>query len=180
MTKPSLFSSNSPSLKTIFVTLIVLLALGIPRLKDAYHYVMVDEPLWLYRSANFLNALKQQSWINTYQINHPGVITMWVGASGLFIFHPEVYQAQTKQLNLRQFESLLSQLNVSPLDILATDRRLIGLVITIVLGIAFLYTSGLIGLSAASLGFLLIAFDPFQLALSRILHLDGLLSSFML
>ena len=38
----------------------------------------------------------------------------------------------------------------------------------------------LLGFWAALCGFVLMAFDPFHLAHSRLLHLDGLVSSFML
>jgi 4-amino-4-deoxy-L-arabinose transferase-like glycosyltransferase len=51
---------------------------------------------------------------------------------------------------------------------------------TITLLLAYLYARRLIGLIPALCGFLLIAFDPFHLALTRLLHLDGLLSNFML
>jgi 4-amino-4-deoxy-L-arabinose transferase-like glycosyltransferase len=51
---------------------------------------------------------------------------------------------------------------------------------TITLLVAYLYARKLIGFLPALTGFLLIAFEPFNLALTRLLHLDGLLSSLFL
>jgi hypothetical protein len=50
----------------------------------------------------------------------------------------------------------------------------------IVLALAFLSAGRLLGWLTALLGFLLIAFDPFSIALARLLHPDGLLSGFVL
>ncbi|MGB9639885.1 MAG: ArnT family glycosyltransferase [Anaerolineales bacterium] len=166
-------------LRTFLITLMVGTMFAVPRLINPNHYVMVDEPLWLYRSANFVNALKERDWKFTYQINHPGVTTMWVGAAGLIISHAEVFQEQNGQLNYRQYEEFLKKINVNPFDILVTDRILMALVTAITLTIAFVFAWDLLGLVPTLLGFGFLAFDPFHLALSRILHLDGLLSNFM-
>ena len=179
MKKIYYFLKTPSRLIIILITFLVGMMFAVPRLITPDHYVMVDEPLWLYRSANFLNALKEHDWRFTYQINHPGVTTMWVGATGLLISHPEVVREQTGQLNYRQYEDLLAKLKVNPFDILVTDRILMALVTTVTLTIAFFYAWDLVGLLPALLGFSFIAFDPFHLALTRILHLDGFLSNFM-
>ncbi len=51
---------------------------------------------------------------------------------------------------------------------------------TLALSMAFVFAWRLFGLVPALLGFLFIALDPFHVAHSRILHLDGMLSSFLL
>jgi 4-amino-4-deoxy-L-arabinose transferase-like glycosyltransferase len=50
----------------------------------------------------------------------------------------------------------------------------------IALGLALLCAWRLLGLWPAFLGFLLIAFDPFHIGLTRLLHLDGLMASLLL
>jgi 4-amino-4-deoxy-L-arabinose transferase-like glycosyltransferase len=67
-----------------------------------------------------------------------------------------------------------------PVDVLAAGRTIVVLGITIVLAIAFLEAVRLTGLWAALLGLLLVASDPFHIALSRVLHVDALMSSLML
>jgi 4-amino-4-deoxy-L-arabinose transferase-like glycosyltransferase len=67
-----------------------------------------------------------------------------------------------------------------PVDVLSAGRAIMALGITLVLAIASLAAVRLIGFWAALLGFLLIASDPFHIALSRVLHVDALLSSLML
>jgi len=180
MQKNNPISRSHSLIRNTIIALFLGLTIAIPRVLAPDHYVMVDEPLWLYRSANFLNALKEKDWQNTYQIYHPGVSTMWAGAAGLLFSHPEVFQAQKGQLNYRQFEELLAALKVTPLKVLAFDRLFTGFVTAITLLLAFFYAYDLIGLLPALLGFFLIAFDPFHLALTRILHPDGFFSNFMI
>ena len=50
----------------------------------------------------------------------------------------------------------------------------------LILGTSFLFATRLFGMKPALVGFLLIAFDPFHIALSKILHLDGMLADLML
>ncbi len=56
------------------------------------------------------------------------------------------------------------------------------MVIAIVIAVSLAYLSAvrLVGLLPALVGFLLLAFDPFLIALSRLLHVDGLVSALML
>ena len=71
-------------------------------------------------------------------------------------------------------------MGLNALDLLKTGRAFMVAGVVITLALAFLEAVRLIGLLPAILGFLLIAFDPFLIALSRLLHLDGLVSALML
>jgi predicted membrane-bound dolichyl-phosphate-mannose-protein mannosyltransferase len=50
----------------------------------------------------------------------------------------------------------------------------------VILVLSFVYARRLVGWLPAFLGFTLIAFDPFHIALTRLLHLDGLFSNLVL
>jgi uncharacterized membrane protein len=74
----------------------------------------------------------------------------------------------------------LEALGHKPIDLMAAGRTFIVLLNVIALALAFLYARRLVGLWPALVAFLLIAFDPFQIALSRLLHPDALLAPLML
>ena len=42
-------------------------------------FLVDDESLWLCRSIGFHEALRAGDWRGTYQSEHPGVVTMWLG-----------------------------------------------------------------------------------------------------
>ncbi len=67
-----------------------------------------------------------------------------------------------------------------PIDLLAAGRTFVVFFNVVALTLAFLYARRLVGLWPALVSFLLIAFDPFHIALSRFLHPDSLLSTLML
>jgi hypothetical protein len=67
-----------------------------------------------------------------------------------------------------------------PLNLLEAGRTFVVIGNLILLALAFLAAVRLLGLLPALLGFLLIAFDPFSIAISRLLHPDALLSALML
>jgi len=51
---------------------------------------------------------------------------------------------------------------------------------TLILLLCFLYASRLIGTIPALISFLFVAFEPYHIALTRLLHLDGLVGNLML
>ena len=57
----------------------------VPRLNAIWRgFITPDEPIWVYRSFRFLQALSARRWPDTFQIGHPGVVTMWMGALGIW------------------------------------------------------------------------------------------------
>lgn len=161
--------------------LILLAAAWAPRVQGLHQYVTTDEHLWLTRSAQFYYALLHGDYASTYQKEHPGVTTMWAGAAGFARISPAYRDRPVKQLNRYQFETYLTQVSdTSFLDILVAGRTFMVMATTLALALGFLYARRLIGTLPALVGFLLVALDPFHLALTRLLHLDGLLSSLML
>jgi hypothetical protein len=160
---------------------LILLAILLPRILALDRFVTPDEDNWVYRSANFYYALGQRDFASTYQKEHPGVTTMWAGVAGFLVRYPEYRASQFGQIiRPPKFDRYLRRIaQIQPLEILVASRYFIVLGNTLVLLLAFIYARSLIGTPAAILGILLIAFDPFHIALTRILHTDGSLSSLL-
>jgi hypothetical protein len=161
--------------------ILILLAIVLPRIIALDRFVTPDEDKWLYRSANFYYALGQRDFASTAPTGHPGVTTMWAGVAGFLARYPEYRGSGLGQVfrppKLDRYLRKIAQ--VPPLEILVASRYFIVLGIAIVLVLGFFYAQSLIGTPAAVLGFLLIAFDPFHIALTRILHTDGTLSGLL-
>ena len=71
---------SKPATAWIGLVIVIALYAGV-RLLDLDRLVTTDEPFWLGASANFYRALKTGDFANTYQLEHPGVLTMWGGVS---------------------------------------------------------------------------------------------------
>jgi 4-amino-4-deoxy-L-arabinose transferase-like glycosyltransferase len=162
----------------LLVALLVLfLAVRLPALG---RFVTTDEALWLRRSANFYYAVSNGDWASTFQSEHPGLVTMWAGAAGFQIEFPQYGQVGIPDVHDDQLVDLMENRGVSPMQVLSTARLVLVLIHAAAFGAAWPFARRLLGLHAAAIGMALIALDPFTIAHQRLLHLDGLLASFML
>lgn len=162
--------------------LVFVLAFWLPRGLALDRVVTPDEKRWLRRSGDFYQALLQGDFANTYQSGHPGVTTMWIGAAGFLWLYPAYAyegpgQGARKEQEIGDFLRVQGQ---EPLDMLGASRVLMVLAVAVIMGAAFLAALRLVGFLPAFVGLLFIAADPFHIAFSRLLHLDGLASSLML
>ncbi len=148
-----------------------LLAL-VPRLVGLGVTVTTDEPSWVKRSAGFALALLNGDWLNTFQSNHPGVTTMWSGAIGLMV------KGLLQGAGLAAF---LEDVLVNPFQAsLFPAARLLTTVLTAACVVAvYLLVKKLFDPEMALLAAFLLAFDPFYLAHSRVIHHDALGTTFM-
>ncbi|MFC2055717.1 ArnT family glycosyltransferase [Chloroflexota bacterium] len=164
----------------ILAALIFTAAVWIPRRMDLNRAVTADEIKWIARSYNFYLALNEREYSATYQAPHPGVSVMWLGAAGLLKeYQPhlgKLHDIGDEIITETYFRGILN----NPLENLVSSRIFLSYAHLIVLLLAFWITIRLIGLYSALVAFLLIAFDPFHLALTRLLHLDGLLGNLYL
>jgi 4-amino-4-deoxy-L-arabinose transferase-like glycosyltransferase len=144
----------------------VALTILLPRAPALDQFITPDENAWSGRSQLFLDALHSGDYAGTYQTEHPGVTTMWSGIAGRL---------------LGPLFPVEDAANWNDKDAgIAAGRTFVALANTVALSLAFVFAWQLFGLLPALLGVLLIALDPFHLAHSRVLHLDALLSSFVL
>ena len=145
-------------------------------------YVTPDEAAWVGRSASFYYALAHRDFAGTFQHSHPGVTATWAGTLAFRLRYPALaWEANQKVAkNWKNVEPFLREHGVSPLEVLKTARIFMVFGTALALALAFLEAVRLAGLLAASIGFGLIAFDPFYAGLTRLLHLDGLMAGLML
>jgi 4-amino-4-deoxy-L-arabinose transferase-like glycosyltransferase len=169
-----------------WVTALIFIFLGLasllPRIIGLDRFVTTDEVPWLVRSANFYYALGQREFEETYIAEHPGVITMWVESVVYLIDYPQYRgfgQGYFDSDKYAQFEEFIVSLGIEPHNILVKSRTIIVIINAALLLAAFYFGRLLVGSIPALFSFLLIAFDPFHIATTRLAHLDGLTSGFL-
>jgi len=161
--------------------LVVLLALWLPRGLGLDRFVTVDEPRWLVRSAGFYAALAKGDLKSTYQKEHPGVTVTWAGTAGfLWRFPGYIKIVPTGSITPTRLHNYMRSYGVPSLNVLAAGRFFLVIAILAALGLSCLLAARMLGMLPAALAFLFVALDPFSIGLSRLLHLDGLLSALML
>jgi hypothetical protein len=171
----------SPILLEISVMCLIALTIYLPRWVKLNRVVTPDEDRWLERSGNFNLALYQGNYARTYQKEHPGVTLMWVGAVAydrLFQEYQDNHPEYRDRITKSYFNKGIAWQN--PLAMLVESRKILAILNTIILLLAYWFVRRMIGVGPALIGFALIAFDPFHLALTRLMHLDGLLANFYL
>lgn len=149
---------NLRILNVIIPILIFVIAL-IPRIYALDTGLTYDERLWLARSPKFFEAVLEQDWVHTYQALHHGVTTMWV--SGLSMH-------------------LLRTAGMGFGDVLFTGRLPIALITSGAILIAYIILARIFNQKIALLSAVLMALDPFFITHSRFIHLDAMLTVFML
>ncbi|HEV2108660.1 MAG TPA: hypothetical protein VGR16_10395 [Thermomicrobiales bacterium] len=161
---------------------IVAVAIWLPRAMALDRTVTPDEHIWLARSANFYYALAHADLAGTLQFIHPGVTVMWVGAAAFLVDYPSYVLDAPGQVH-QWFDSSLTDVlrehGRAPLELLIASRNALVIAHTIVLAVAFLQAIKLIGRGPATIGFLLIALNPFHIGLSQLLHLDAMTGNLM-
>ncbi len=166
----------------ILIVLSISLLIWLPRGLGLDRYATADENAWLTRSANFYRALAHGDWAGTFQRHHPGVTLTWAGTLGFLTTYPRYSSEADRNVGwlAEELTPLLRAQGHEPVDLLAAGRSFAVLLIVLALTLSFVFAWRVWGLWPALIGSLLLAFDPFHIAHSRLMHLDGLLSSFML
>ena len=165
----------------LIAALLSLLALA-PRAVGLNAFATWDELFWTHASLRFWRALDQGSLARTYVIGQPGVVTMWLGtlvhtgrsALGGEAVYDTIRAAGRPRYSaddLTTLGPLAEQWEGLPLAIAATA--------SLAVGVMYLLLRRLVGDRAALLGGLLLAFDPFFIAHSRVFALDAVLASLM-
>ena len=167
----------------VCIVLVLFILALLPRVLSLNAFITWDEPMWVYRSIKFLTALREMDFGGTFLVGHPGVMTMWAGATGISI---------QRLLGSGSATDLAWLSNLSPLDPRDTEalRKLAPFLSAAKLPAVVLHAACIVGIyllarklfdpKAALLAALLLALDPFHLALSRVLHIDALAADFMI
>lgn len=151
------------NIQQLAVGLLLFLVILIPRVISLETGWSYDEDHWVRSSWQFLDAVSEGKWERTYLSYHPGVLTTWGGAIGLWIYG---------------FAEGLPQ--PYTVDTLKATRVPIALMVSIGLILAYFLLTKIYRRSLAVLAILFIAINPFYLAHSRLAHTDALLTTFIL
>jgi hypothetical protein len=159
--------------ENIAVGFFLFLVAFLPRAFGLNVFITPDEYLWIERSGQFLAALLRADWAATFQVGHPGLITRWTGVLGILATYLPRLQTASG------FQDLLADMGAHLPEVLAATRYPTATLTSMgVVGLYFLVRP-LFGQRAALLSAVLLALEPFYLALSRVIHHDALSMTFM-
>jgi 4-amino-4-deoxy-L-arabinose transferase-like glycosyltransferase len=153
------------------------------RLAPLGRYVTPDEPAWVYRSIRFADALFTRDWASVPSTGHPGVTTMWLGALGVTAHRLLSPAESAAHLDWIRRMAWLAPENGEAFRHLAffLPGGRIAMALASTIGIATLYPllARLLDRRAALLAVGLLAFDPFLIGHSGLLHTDALQAIFV-
>lgn len=160
-------TETSLRVPAIVVALLLIVLALVPRLLAPGDFWTADEAKhWSVRVDTFLPAVQEGNYAATNLVGHPGVTTMWLGSLGVLLHQG------------------LAHLGVVPADDPALYRMFLRVPIAIVtslcIGGGYLLLRRLIGNRIALMTAILWIGDPFLVAHSKVLHVDALLTSFLL
>lgn len=165
---------------TWLIGLVIFIVAFVPRALGLDSFIAIDEARWVYRSAffwrailagNFAQASAEVATPDVGETFASGVPVMWLGGLGL----TAKYWADSARSadNLSDYLALVPQKTEKiSLDFYAWTRRPFVLLASLFLVSFYLLLSRLIKPAAALLAALLLAFDPFFIGLSRLVHND--------
>jgi 4-amino-4-deoxy-L-arabinose transferase-like glycosyltransferase len=172
MRSPDHLLKAHPRLIAWGLSLLVFLVAFVPR---AYYQVS-RSLVWYTRSYEFASAVRYGHWADTYFRYHPGVMTMWIAGPPMFLYNRHVIEKGAD----RQFIELLGW----PED--HTGQQLEVGVIALALVISLGIMAGgwllrdLLDWRAGLAASLMMALGPPFLSSSKQLHVDALMTVFML
>lgn len=166
----------------VTIVIVFLAAFVLPRLIGLGTYVTADEPQYLKLSARYYLLLSAGRFSETDLIVHPGVPALSSGALAFWLLFPDYPDDPrvTDTIADLRFHQVLRDRGASLLYMLAASRAVMIGLQAVVLALAFTAGQRVFGYWPSLLAVLLVSFDPFYFANSRILQPDGLLSAVML
>jgi hypothetical protein len=120
--------------------------------------------IWQTRAQAFMDAVAGGDWAATLQAPHPGVTTMWLAGLGRAV--SSVFSPGFDTLPVAR----QSAIELIP----------IALVVSLCIALAYRLLARVFDPQVAAVGALLVALDPYHISLSKAVHVDALVSVFML
>jgi 4-amino-4-deoxy-L-arabinose transferase-like glycosyltransferase len=130
--------------------------------------------VWYDRSVHFWDALMTGRFGDTYQRHHPGVTTMWIAGFGLRLYVAAQGWSSDALVDLPP--AMLSPQG----EPAQAATAVLGFSIATCVILVYVLLVRMIGWSIAFCAGCLLALDPFYITHSKMIHVDGLLASFML
>jgi hypothetical protein len=127
-------------------------------------YPVARSTLWHPRALQFIQAVSKRDWGATLLASHPGVTTMWLAGIANRLGSAFIPDFDQQLLHQQMAVELL------PLT----------LVISLAIVLAYFLLSRIFNRQVASVASLLLALDPFHIHISKTLHVDALMSVFVM
>ena len=160
--------------RPVFIALFLFLAAALPRLVGLNLFLTTDESYFIaHAGSEVIKAFLQGNLRGTYWHFYPGVTLSWltgIGLSGQYLY---------LMLTDQSLPSFTQYLDRDVLSLLVAARLPFVLLTAMAVPAIYLLARRLLPESAARLGGLFLAFDPFYLAHSRVVHGDGPTTVFM-
>lgn len=168
------------------VPLGLAVAIFLPRLLGLGTFITADEDDQIMFSSLFLKSILRGDFAGALVLGYPGVPTLMLGALGVAVRYWFHYQGWlTLPWVQADLLTTLGQVTTRfgvfeyPLDFLVWVRLPLALIASLSIWGIYLLTKRLLDERLALVGTLIIAFDPFILAHTRIIHVDAPLAYFM-
>ena len=156
--------------KTEIILFLLFMVLHLPGL--GHDNFNTDVWKWKARTYDFGSGVFSLNFPQTIQKYHPGVTLMWLGTFGIKaynLFYDVFYKFPPPDNSIK---------TVFELDFIT--KLLIIIVIGVSLAITFNLLKRMFGSQYALIYFILLSLEPFYLGLSRVIHLEALMTTFML
>jgi len=119
---------------------------------------------WHFRALEFIQAVSKGDWAATLLASHPGVTTMWLAGIANWLGSAFIPGFDRQPLHQQMAVELLP----------------LALVISLAIVLAYFLLSRIFDRHVAAVSTLLLALDPFHIFISKTLHLDALMSVFVM
>ncbi|MFA6982168.1 MAG: glycosyltransferase family 39 protein [Patescibacteria group bacterium] len=159
-------------IKKHYLEIIFFVLFVVTRIPDLGHDVFnTDVWKWKARTYDFGTGVFTLDFEKTIQKYHPGVTLMWLGTFAVKAYN--LYASLSKDNSLTEGLGLIFGLHF-------TQKLFVTFAIGFSLSVAFYVLRSLFGLKYALISAAFLVLDPFYIGLTRVFHLEGLMSSFML
>ena len=132
-----------------------------------------DEGYWLQRTVRFGEAVMTGDFAATFRSGHPGVTVMWTGLIGIGPERVRAYAGEQSRTAPALEAAPGSQ------RLMTAARSAVALLTAGLFGVAVLLAGRLLG-PPGLFGGVLLAADPYTIGMTRLLHVDALLTPFLL
>ena len=188
--KPSYRSLATPTISQrvlpLLIPVIIFIVALLPRLANLDSFITADEDDQIMFSSLFLKSALTGDLSNALVLGYPGVPTLILGATGVGLRYAAHYSGLsplpwvTADLMTTLRETTLERgVFAHPLDFIVWVRAPMALLAALCIVAIYLLIRRLLGEPLALFSTLIIAFDPFILAHTRVIHVDAPLAYFM-
>jgi hypothetical protein len=132
-----------------------------------------DEGYWLQRTVRFGDALLTGDFAATFRSGHPGVTVMWIGLLGIGPERVRAYAGE-QSVSAPALESAPGARRL-----MSAARTAVALLTAGLFGLAVMLAGRLLG-APGLFGGALLAADPYTVGMTRLLHVDALLTPLLL